>query len=116
MRVLEAALIIMTLFILISNLFNLIERKNWLIYTPVAGLIILTAHGYIDGIRWQLYPIYFLLILYFFIFCWENLLKKDIAIFDKKKFVKIAAVTLSAILIITSATTLFVFPLKTIKK
>ncbi|WP_335872555.1 alpha/beta hydrolase [Bacillus sp. 2205SS5-2] len=62
-RLLEIVMLLFVLFSLSVLFNNKLGRLRLVQYVPILSVIILIVHLFIEGVRWQFYPVYFIIIL-----------------------------------------------------
>lgn len=116
MRLLEFLLLFLTL-VEASFFFTSSFRRNKVKrYIPFTNFAVFTLHWSIEGIRWQLYPLYLLLSVYILLFTIDILYSNFLNSTYKLVLVRVIVRGMSLVLIILSVAAAYLFPVYNMRK
>lgn len=110
MRIIEGIIFLMCLFIAALFFTKTLGRTNKTVFISASAFVVLIAHWLLEGIRWQLYPIYIFLFLFLLLDVLNRIgIYKYANIYESKGFRRTTK-TLIVIIIILSMASSYVFP------
>lgn len=116
MRTLELILILLSVITILIYRMNFYKKQSIIVYLNIFNMIILIIHSRIEGIRWQLYPVYLCITLSFLLSVSYKVLPKIIIEYYQKKLIKKLGLIFYITMIIISGLTLYIFPIISIEK
>lgn len=115
MRVFESILVLMTI-ITTATYISGFNRNNIRAYLVISSMAILIIHSKVEGIRWQLYPIYLSIFLYFIIYISPKSIKENASRYFHQKVIRRVSYVFLTIMIVVSCLSLYILPIKSIDK
>ncbi|NLM36354.1 MAG: hypothetical protein GX206_13015 [Clostridiales bacterium] len=116
MRLLEIILILFAITYVILFYIGYFKRVTRIRYTGLIAVSLFILHRITEGTRWQMYPIYFIILFSIIVVIVGNI---DFEIYNKiygRKAVRICSIILLSILIALSAVASYMFPLYNLMK
>lgn len=116
MRLVEIILFFLSILTIAVYIRGGIRRYNFISYITVINMIVLIVHSKTEGIRWQLYPIYLSVFLYFLIYISPKILKDKVDNYFQNKIIRRFSVVFLILMLTMSGISLYVFPIKSMDK